>query len=57
LKPRDDVPHAHGQRRVFERQGGEQRVAHHFDVQGGVVQIALGFLEIEQGQATWSCMM
>src|ERR1035438_2866566 len=34
LEPRNDVPDAQWQRRVFEREGGEQRVAYHFDVDG-----------------------
>ena len=50
VEPRNDVPDTHGQRRICQGQGGEQRVAHHFDIHRWVVQIALGFLEIEQGQ-------
>ena len=38
------------QRRVFESQRREQCVAHHFDVHGGIMQIALGLIHVEQRQ-------
>ena len=44
------MPDAIGQRRVLQRQRGEQRVARHFHVHGGVVQIGLGFFQIEQAK-------
>ena len=38
-----------GQRRIFQREGHEQRVAHQFHVHGGIVQVALIF-QVQQRQ-------